>query len=94
MTENTDDFSEDDTENEPPDDSDTPDAVTRKTTEIINALINAGQWGAVSGSTIVSVGNNMWELRINFQNMTTRRVRIGGNGGVIKDTTGPTGGLH
>jgi hypothetical protein len=94
MTENPDDFSDDDKENDPPAGSETPDAVTRKTTEIINTLMSAGRWGTVNGSTIVSAGNNMWEFRINFQDNTTRRVRIGGDGGVFSDITGPTSGLH
>ncbi|HLK02424.1 MAG TPA: hypothetical protein VKU39_21290 [Streptosporangiaceae bacterium] len=70
-----------------------PDAVADKATEIINALMRAGQWH-VDGSSIVPQGNNMWELRIRFQNGTTRRVRIGGAGGVTSDTTTQTAVLQ
>lgn len=66
-----------------------PDAAADRATQIINALMTAGQWH-VDGSSIVPQGNNMWELRIRFQNGTTRRVRIGGDGSVTSDTTGPT----
>jgi hypothetical protein len=93
MTDNTDAFSdtdEDEEENTSPGGIETPEAVTSKTTQIINTLMSAGQWGSVSSSIIVPTGNNMWELRIHFNNGTTRRVRVGGNGGVTNDTTGPT----
>jgi len=66
-----------------------PDAVADKATEIINALMRVGQWH-VDGSFIVPRGNNVGELRIRFQNGTTRRVRIGGADGVTSDTTTPT----
>jgi hypothetical protein len=93
MTENPDDVYEHDKENESPDESGMPSAVVDKATDIINALMRASQW-KVNGSTIVPAGNNMWELRIHFQDGTTRRVRIGGDGSVTSDTTGPTNVLQ
>jgi hypothetical protein len=71
-----------------------PDAVQRKVTEIVNGIMAAGQWGTVDGSAVVPQENNMWELRIRFNNRTTRRVRIGGNGGVTSDTIVPTAVLR
>ena len=70
-----------------------PDPVVAKTREIVLEIMNAGLWGTVSGSKIVPQGNNMWEFRIHFVNNSTRRVRIGGNGTVTSDTTGPTNPL-
>jgi hypothetical protein len=94
MTENNpDDVYELDKENESPPDSDIPGAAADKATDIINALMRAGQW-QVNGSTIVPTGNSMWELRIYFKNGTTRRVRIGGDGSVTSDTTAPTSVLQ
>lgn len=67
-----------------------PQPVADRTMEIIRAIMDNRQWPSVRASQIIPQENNMWEFRVHFRNNTTRRVRIGGEGTVTSDTTGPT----
>ena len=66
-----------------------PDPVEARTLSIINSAA----WQNVKSSTVFPIENNRWDFIIHFTNNTTRRIRIGGDGTIISDSTGPTNTL-